>query len=95
VGIIDDNDGAMPGDPLVFKPVAFVVPLLVKRLFKKPVYERPDEFMCSSVCRIVNGSSKHSISGLYNLVDEQQPDELQRMTRPFFRLLGLDFLRRR
>jgi hypothetical protein len=64
VGAMADNDGTVPVEALGF---TLVVPLLVKRLFKNPVYDRPVEPVFSSVCRIVNGSSKHSISGLYNL----------------------------
>ena len=67
VGTTDETEGARPVDPLVFRPDELVAPLLVNKLFKNPVYDRPVDPAVSSVCRIVKGSSKHSISGLYNL----------------------------
>ena len=63
-GTADVDDGTVPVDAVEPAPVAA---LLVKRLLRNPVYDRPVGAVVSSVCRMVNGSSKHSISGLYNL----------------------------
>lgn len=86
-GTADAEDGTVPDDAVEPAPV---VVLLVKRLLRNPVYDRPVGAVFSSVCRMVNGSSKHSISGLYNLNCRTFPRENQ-MNELI--LLGFEFFR--